>query len=44
MSRAALWLALALAGGAWASSPGKATESLTVLFTGDNGGEIAPCG
>jgi hypothetical protein len=33
----ALWLLLPLVAGA-------APKQLTLLFTGDNGGEIAPCG
>lgn len=35
-----LWLLLAVASPAAEAAP----KQLTILFTGDNGGEIAPCG
>lgn len=38
-SKAALLCALWLCGSAFAGA-----DKLTILFTGDNGGEIAPCG
>ena len=36
-----LWLVPALA---LAAGPAPALKKLTLVFTGDNGGEIAPCG
>ena len=42
MKSAVLCLALTLASLSHAASPGE--KKLVVLFTGDNGGEIAPCG
>lgn len=42
MSMRALWLALALWLLPWGA--GAAPAHVVLLFTGDNGGEIAPCG
>ena len=39
----ALAAALSLAPGSGAAAPA-APKKVTLLFTGDNGGEIAPCG
>ena len=38
----ASWMVVLLALVPWAASA--APKSLVLLFTGDNGGEIAPCG
>ena len=43
MKRALWWLLLAPAL-ALAAAPAPAPKKLTLVFTGDNGGEIAPCG
>lgn len=37
-------LALALAALAWSASARATAPTFTLLYTGDNGGEIAPCG
>ncbi len=44
MTRAAAGLVALLATAAAGSAVAAEKRSLTVLFTGDNGGEIAPCG